>query len=67
MCAVIDPVQIETRYARASDLHIAYQQFGEGDLDLVLIPGWASHVEQAWNFHEARISSSVWRGLRGCC
>jgi class 3 adenylate cyclase/alpha-beta hydrolase superfamily lysophospholipase len=29
-------------------VHIAYQVFGKGELDLVIVPGWASHVEYAW-------------------
>ena len=37
-----------TRYARSSDVHIAYQVVGEGDHDLVLVPGWVSHLEYAW-------------------
>jgi pimeloyl-ACP methyl ester carboxylesterase len=37
-----------TQYARSGDLHIAYQVVGEGPLDLVYVPGWVSHVEQAW-------------------
>ncbi len=37
-----------TRYARCGDVHIAYQVTGEGPLDLVLVPGWVSHVEYAW-------------------
>lgn len=37
----------ETRYARSGDVHIAHQVVGEGP-DLVLVPGWVSHVEQAW-------------------
>ena len=28
----------ETRYARSGDVHIAYQVFGSGPLNLVLIP-----------------------------
>ena len=40
----------ETRYARASDdVHIAYQVTGEGPLDLVMVPGFVSHVELAWD------------------
>jgi class 3 adenylate cyclase len=40
----------ETRYAKADDgVHIAYQVFGEGPLDLVVIPGFISHVELAWD------------------
>jgi len=37
-----------TRYARSGDLNIAYQVFGSGSLDLVYVPGWVSHVEEAW-------------------
>jgi pimeloyl-ACP methyl ester carboxylesterase len=38
----------ETRYARSGDVHIAYQVFGSGDLDLVLIPGYVTHIEMVW-------------------
>jgi class 3 adenylate cyclase len=39
----------ETRYAKADDgVHIAYQVFGEGPFDLVIVPGFISHVEMAW-------------------
>ncbi len=39
----------ETHYAKADDgVHIAYQVFGDGPFDLVVIPGFISHVELAW-------------------
>ncbi len=39
----------ETRYARSLDgVHIAYQVIGDADLDLVLSPGFVSHVEHSW-------------------
>jgi class 3 adenylate cyclase len=39
-----------TRYARADDgVHIAYQVFGNGPFDLVLVPGFISHVELVWD------------------
>jgi class 3 adenylate cyclase len=39
----------ETHYAKADDgVHVAYQIFGEGPIDLVVIPGFISHVELAW-------------------
>ena len=38
-----------TRYARAGDVHIAYQVFGEGDVDLVFVPGFVSHIENYWD------------------
>jgi pimeloyl-ACP methyl ester carboxylesterase len=38
----------ETRYAKSGDIHIAYQAVGSGPLDLVLVPGFISHVELQW-------------------
>ncbi len=38
----------ETRYAKSGDVHIAYQVVGDAGPDLVLVPGWVSHVEYAW-------------------
>ncbi len=37
-----------TKYARSGDVHIAYQVVGEGPHDVVLVPGWVSHIEYAW-------------------
>ncbi len=39
----------ETRYAKSGDVHIAYQVVGTGGPDLVLVPGWVSHLESAWD------------------
>jgi pimeloyl-ACP methyl ester carboxylesterase/class 3 adenylate cyclase len=44
----------ETRYARNGDVHIAYQVWGDGELDLVLVPGFVSHVELFWELPAAR-------------
>ena len=41
-------MQPETHYAKSGDVNIAYQVTGGGSLDLVLVPGWVSHVEHAW-------------------
>lgn len=38
----------KTRYARNGDFSIAYQVVGEGELDLVYVPGFASHLEVFW-------------------
>ena len=39
----------ETRWARAVDgAYIAYQDFGEGSITLVVIHGWISHLEVYW-------------------
>jgi class 3 adenylate cyclase len=34
-----------TRYTRSGDLHIAYQEAGEGPVDLVYVPTWIGQVE----------------------
>ena len=39
----------EARYAKSGKVHIAYQVIGEGPLDLVLVPGWVSHLEHLWD------------------
>jgi class 3 adenylate cyclase len=39
----------ETHYARSGDVSIAYQVVGEGgERDIVLVPGFVSHVELSW-------------------
>ncbi len=38
----------ETRYAKSGDVHVAYQVVGSEGPDLVLVPGWVSHLESAW-------------------
>jgi pimeloyl-ACP methyl ester carboxylesterase len=38
----------ETRYAHAGDLSIAYQAFGSGSLDLVLLSTFWNQIEHHW-------------------
>ncbi|HUF87192.1 MAG TPA: alpha/beta fold hydrolase, partial [Thermohalobaculum sp.] len=38
----------EIRYTRCGTINIAYQVFGEGDVDLVLVPGWVSNIDVMW-------------------
>ncbi len=38
----------ETRYAESDGLSIAYQCFGQGTQDLVIVPGIVSHLEMNW-------------------
>jgi pimeloyl-ACP methyl ester carboxylesterase/DNA-binding SARP family transcriptional activator len=38
----------KTRYVDSGDAHIAYQVFGAGKQDLILIPGFVSNVEIFW-------------------
>src|SRR5437763_4647190 len=37
-----------TRYARSGDASIAYQVVGDGPIDLVLVLGFATHLELQW-------------------
>ncbi len=38
-------VEPKVRYARSDDVHLAYSTFGDGPLDIVLIPGFVSAVD----------------------
>jgi class 3 adenylate cyclase len=37
-----------TRYARSGEASIAYQVVGEGDIDMLFVPGWTFQVEHIW-------------------
>lgn len=37
------------RYAKCGSFNIAYQVLGEGPIDLVLSPGWVTHLDLAWD------------------
>src|SRR5262245_37177948 len=41
-------MQPVTHYAKSGDVHIAYQVFGEGPLNLVIVPGFVSNIEHYW-------------------
>ena len=38
----------ETKYAEIGGVSIAYQVLGDGPIDLVMVPGFASHLEHGW-------------------
>jgi class 3 adenylate cyclase/pimeloyl-ACP methyl ester carboxylesterase len=46
------PIVPETRFARSGEIDIAFQQFGFGDRDFVVMPAWISHLEVAWELPE---------------
>jgi class 3 adenylate cyclase/esterase/lipase len=46
MPEILEP---ETRYAKSGDFHIAYQVFGLGSVDVVVVPGFISNVEENWD------------------
>ena len=41
-------MQPDTRYAKSGDIHIAYQVFGDGPVNLVIAPPFVSNVEIFW-------------------
>jgi len=43
-------MQPVTRYAKSGDVHVAYQVFGEGPVNLVLAPPFVSNIENYWTF-----------------
>jgi class 3 adenylate cyclase len=41
-------MQPETKYAQSGDVSVAYQVMGTGPRDILIVPGFISHLEQAW-------------------
>lgn len=37
-----------TQYTKSGRINIAYQVFGDGEIDLVYIPGWVSNIDWMW-------------------
>ena len=62
-----------TQYARSGEVQLAYQVFGEGDRDLVLVLDWASHLEALWDqplveeflASLGRVGRVLWFDMRG--
>jgi pimeloyl-ACP methyl ester carboxylesterase/class 3 adenylate cyclase len=42
-------VRPETRYAKTGDIHIAYQVFGDGPVDMVLVTEFWHSIEMQWD------------------
>src|SRR3954468_39206 len=38
----------ETCFTQSGEVAIAYQVIGEGPIDLLIVPGFVAHLEQAW-------------------
>lgn len=38
-----------TRYAKSGDVHVAYQVFGDGPVNLVVAPPFVSNIENYWD------------------
>jgi pimeloyl-ACP methyl ester carboxylesterase len=37
-----------TRYIRGGNIHLAFQTYGAGRIDILVLPGFVSHVERVW-------------------
>lgn len=44
----------KTHYAKGPEGDLAYQVVGDGPIDLVIVPGWFSHVDMQWEFPACR-------------
>jgi pimeloyl-ACP methyl ester carboxylesterase len=54
----------ETRYVKSGDAHIAYQVVGDGPVDLIVVRGYISHLEVAW---ESPALAAFYRRLASFC
>jgi pimeloyl-ACP methyl ester carboxylesterase len=54
----------ETRYVKSGDHHIAYQVVGDAPVDLIVVRGYISHVEVAW---ESPALAAFYRWLASFC
>jgi DNA-binding SARP family transcriptional activator/pimeloyl-ACP methyl ester carboxylesterase len=43
-----------TRYVSSGNVHLAFQTYGAGRIDVLLLPGFVSHVERAWEEPRSR-------------
>jgi class 3 adenylate cyclase len=48
MTATPDATPPETRYAKSGDVHVAYQVFGDGAINVALVDQWFSQMEAQW-------------------
>ena len=60
-----EAVEGEIRYARNGGVAIAYQVVGEGEVDLVWVPGFVSNLVYGWESPHWRRSTSGWRARFG--
>jgi len=54
----------DTRYAKCGDVHLAFQTFGQGERDLVVVFGWVSQLDVLW---EAPPAAAFYRRLGEFC
>src|SRR6202795_2832204 len=55
--ALMDPTTAPvptTLYVKGAGVHLAYQTYGSGELDILIMPGFVSHVERVWEHPSCR-------------
>jgi len=52
-----------TRYASGGGVHLAFQTYGAGPVDILFLPGFVSHVERAWEEPRCRTFLSSLAGM----
>ncbi len=52
-----------TRYTSGGGVHLAYQTYGAGRLDILMLPGFVSHVERVWEEPRCRTFLSALAGM----
>jgi class 3 adenylate cyclase len=53
-----------TQYVKSDDVHVAYQAFGDGPLDLLFVTGFVSNIEAIW---QSADHSAFFRRLGSFC
>ena len=48
------PAVPTTLYVKGAGVHLAYQTYGSGELDILILPGFVSHVERLWEHPSCR-------------
>jgi DNA-binding SARP family transcriptional activator/pimeloyl-ACP methyl ester carboxylesterase len=43
-----------TLYVKGAGIHLAYQTYGSGEVDILILPGFVSHVERVWEHPSCR-------------
>lgn len=49
----------QTRYVDSGGVHIAYQVIGEGERDIVFVPGLLSHLDLLWEDEDTAVFSPI--------
>jgi DNA-binding SARP family transcriptional activator len=52
-----------TRYASGGSVHLAFQTYGTGRIDILMLPGFVSHVERVWEEPRCRTFLSALAGM----